>query len=138
GRPERNHQQSSSILQQAWNSIERTRLNITAAIKAIEHLEQSLTELENRPRGNTDPERAVNELESTSLEQSNPERRVEPIPDERTQERDFHQLQEQGTVDDARPDRESIAESEIADAADAQRQRQRNRRNHTGDFELDL
>ena len=37
-RPERDNQQFSDLLQQAWNSIERARFNITATAGAIEEL----------------------------------------------------------------------------------------------------
>lgn len=127
--------QSCNRLGTALNALDLTSQQqlkqLSILSKASPNLKTVLEEIPTRSK-------AANELESASLEQSNPERRVEPIPDERTQERDFHQFQEQGTIDDARPDRESITESEIDDAADAQRQPQRDRRNHTGGFELDL
>ncbi|NJN13946.1 MAG: hypothetical protein HC815_41190 [Richelia sp. RM1_1_1] len=70
-RPERDNQQFSSLLQQAWDSIERARFNITAAVGAIEELNRNLTDFEKRRARNTDAEKTVGELEPSIDEPSN-------------------------------------------------------------------
>lgn len=83
-RPKRNNQQFSSLLQQAWNSIEHARLNITATVGAIEELERNLADFEKRRARNTDTEKTVGELEPSIEEQSAVEDGIEPIPDAST------------------------------------------------------
>ena len=78
---ERNNQQFGSLLQQAWDSIERARFNIAATVGAIEELERNLTDFEKRRSRNTDTEKTVGELEPSIEEQSAVEHGIEPIPD---------------------------------------------------------
>ena len=69
--PKRNNQQFSDLLQQAWDSIERTRFNITATAGAIEELNRNLADFEKRRTRNTDAEKTVIELEPSIDEPSN-------------------------------------------------------------------
>ena len=78
--PKRDNQQFGSLLQQAWNSIERARFNITATVGAIEELNRNLTDFEKRRARNTDAEKTVGELEPSIEKQSAVEHGVEPIP----------------------------------------------------------
>ena len=78
--PKRNNQQFGSLLQQAWDSIERARFNITATVGAIEELNRNLSDFEKRRTRNPDAEKTVNELEPSIEEQSAVENGVEPIP----------------------------------------------------------
>ena len=76
----RDNQQFSNLLQQAWDSIERARFNITATVGAIEELNRNLTAFEKRRSRNPDAEKTVSELEPSIEEQSAVSHGVEPIP----------------------------------------------------------
>ena len=98
--PERNNQQFGSLLQQAWDSIERARFNIAATVGAIEELERNLTDFEKRRSRNTDTEKTVGELEPSIEEQSTVEHGIESIPDASTDD-----LSRQGIEQDKEGDR---------------------------------
>ena len=78
--PKRDNQQFGNKVQQAWDSIERARFNITATVGAIEELDRNLTDFEKRRARNTDAEKTVGELEPSIEEQSAVEHGIEPIP----------------------------------------------------------
>jgi hypothetical protein len=79
-RPKRGDRQSSPILQQAWDSLERLRFNLAATVTAINNLERSLTEFEIRRTGDTDAEKIIDELESNPFPEANIDGGIVPLP----------------------------------------------------------
>jgi hypothetical protein len=137
-RPKRDNQQFSSLLQQAWDSIERARFNISAAVGAIEELDRNLTAFEKRRARNPDIEKPVNELEPTIEEQSAVSHGVEPIPNA-----SIDDLSREGVEQD-KDGGSGLSEIPEEDSSEARRKtpqtrNERNsRRNINRGFDLDL
>ena len=136
-RPERDNQQFSDLLQQAWHSIERARFNITATVGAIEELNRNLTAFEKRRARNTDTEKTVGELEPSIEEQSAVEHGIEPIPNA-----SIDDLSQQRVNQDKEGDRGLIEIPEEDSSHDSKAPEDRNIKNlgtsKKQDFGLDL
>ena len=151
GRPKRNYQQSSSILRQAWSSIERIRFNISATVGAIENIERNLTKFEERRIRSTDVEKTVDELEPSSVPEASFEDGIEPSSDVRIEKGDFDSFREQGVEFAPGTDGGFVTEPEMVETenrkivqeGEPEKRKQRDTFKDLGgdkkrDFELDL
>ena len=117
-RPERDNQQPGSILQQAWESVERIRLNLTATVGAIDGLERNLREFEKRRWGNTNVEKTIDSLESNPVQESGFESGIDNYSNGGIEKGDFDNSGEQGVERDKGGDFGCSAFPEAPDAED--------------------
>ncbi|GJD22614.1 hypothetical protein RIVM261_075700 [Rivularia sp. IAM M-261] len=150
-RPERDNQQPGSILQQAWDSVERIRLNLAATVGAIDGLERSLREFEKRRWGNTNIEKTIDSIESNSLAETVFESRIDNCSNGGIEKGDFDNSSEQGverdkggdlgcSTDDEAPDVENRT---VDQPSNPEKQTNANVRSHLAPvrkrgFDLDL
>ncbi|RUS94668.1 hypothetical protein DSM106972_093050 [Dulcicalothrix desertica PCC 7102] len=114
-RPERDNQQSGSILQQAWDSVERIRLNLAATVGAIDGLERSLREFEKRRWGNTNVEKTIDSIESNPRRETVVESGIDNCSNGGIEKGDFDNSSEQGVDRDKGGDLGCSTEPEAPD-----------------------
>ncbi|BDA76382.1 hypothetical protein CAL7716_105480 (plasmid) [Calothrix sp. PCC 7716] len=114
-RPKRDNQQSGSILQQAWDSVERIRLNLAATVGAIDGLERNLREFEKRRWGNTNVEKTIDSIESNPLAETVVESGIDNCSNGGIEKGDFDNPREQGIERDKGGDFGSSTEPEAPD-----------------------